>query len=218
MRQTPRLPLTISFLTTDLCSLLCGFIVQEKGDTSRQQSQCEDHTNEWGIYDVGFVLICFSSSRWDSLSSVKANEQMLLCCWSQHDGPSCWQALPSAAKKWEGSSGHRTACRGALTYLCLQLFFLVDALISDIQKPFKLKTPPTALYHPLFCPSEPLSAILFNWSLTWNLPLSITIEANKWKGQHVFNKVNNRRKLMRVSCNKMLFPNSCSLGNRAYFH
>lgn len=146
---------------------------------------------------------------------------MLLCCWSQHDGLSCWQAHPSAAKKWEGSSGHRTACRGALTHLCFQLFFLVDALISDIQKPFKPKTPHTKLYHPLSCPSEALSAILFNWSLTCNVPLSITGEASNWKGQNVYNKVNKtseRRGRIRVRSDGKVFPSNCSLGSRADFH
>lgn len=80
------------------------------------------HTNIWKINYVGFVLICVFLSSRVLLSSVKSNEQMLLSCWSQHDGRSCWQAHTSAVWKWKGSSGHRTACRGALTHLCFWLF------------------------------------------------------------------------------------------------
>lgn len=72
-----------------------------------------------------------------ALSSVKSNEQMLLSCWSQHDGLSRWQAHPSAERKWEGSSGQWTSCQGALTLLCFSpSFFLITALISDIQESF----------------------------------------------------------------------------------
>lgn len=48
---------------------------------------------------------------------------------------------------------------------------------------------PQALYHPLSCPSEPLSDILFDWLLTCNVPLSTTGEARRWKGQNIYNKV-----------------------------
>lgn len=89
----------------------------------------------WEIYYVGSIPSIPSSQA--SLSSVKSNEQMLLSCWSQHDGPSRWQAHPSAERKWEGSSGQWTACRGALT---LPRFSpsssLIAALISDIQESF----------------------------------------------------------------------------------
>lgn len=38
-------------------------------------------------------------------SSVRANEQMLLCCWSQYDGRCCWQRHPSAERTCQGVGG-----------------------------------------------------------------------------------------------------------------
>lgn len=74
--------------------------------------------------------------------------------------------------------------------------FCVSRLISSSSPPsswhsgaFPPPAPIPALYHPLSCPSEPLSAILFDWSLTCNVPLSATGEASCWKGQNIYNKV-----------------------------
>lgn len=64
------------------------------------------------------------------------------------------------------------------------------ALVSDIQKPFSPRAPPSALHHLPSCPSELLSAILFHWSLTCNVPLSTTGQASWWKGRNIYNKVN----------------------------
>lgn len=90
-------------------------------------------------------------------------------------------------KSEKGSSGQWTACQGALTLLCFSPSFF---LISDIQEPFKPEPHPPTLYHPPPCPSEPLSTILFDWSLTCNVPLSTTGKASRGKGQNIYNKVN----------------------------
>lgn len=112
---------------------------------------------------------------------------MLLSCWSQHDGLRRWQAHASAEKKWEGSSGQRTACQGASTLLfVLPSFFSPHHCLHLCHPPW---APPSALYHPRFRPSEPLSAILLNWSLTCNVPLSATGEVSRRKGQNIYNKV-----------------------------
>lgn len=187
----PWLTLTIPSLTTCLCSLVCRSHVERLG--TQQQSMAkvailhELCIITRAMYYVGSTLIPFSQV---SSSSVKPNEQMLLSCWSQYDGLSCWQTYPSAVRKWKGSSGQWTACQGALTLLHFSPFsFRIADLISDIQESFHPEAPPPALYHPLSCPSEPLSNILFNLSPTCNVPLSTTEEARKWKGQNISNKV-----------------------------
>lgn len=117
------------------------------------------------------------------LSSVRANEQMLLSCWSQYDGQCNWQRHPSAERTCEGgSSGRSIACQGALTFLSfLPSFFLIIDLINDIQKSF---SPPHQPLHPkqstpqLFCSSEHSPDVLFRLLLTCNLPLSTTGGAN----------------------------------------
>lgn len=102
------------------------------------------------MWDI-LCWMCSLLSSWAPLSSVKSNEQMLLSCWSQHDGLSCWQAYPSAVKKWERSSGQWTACQGVLTLLCISSFFpLIPALVSNIQE---LSMPMSQLQHSTtYCP------------------------------------------------------------------
>lgn len=105
----------------------------------------------WEIHYVGSALILLIPSSPASLSSVKSNEQMLLSCWSQHDGLSRWQAHPSAEIKWEGSSGRWTACQGASTLRCFSpSFFLATALISDIQESFQPE--PRPQHSTTYCP------------------------------------------------------------------
>lgn len=142
-----------------------------------------------GIY-VESVLILLIPSSQASLSSVKSNEQMLLSCWSQHDGLSRWQAHPSAERKWEGSSGRRTACQGALTLLCFSpSSFLIAAFISDIQASFHPGPRPqhSATHCPVhlspcqpFCSTDHLPVVC---------PCSQVKAAACQKGQNIYNKV-----------------------------
>lgn len=73
MKQMPRLPLTISS---------CYLSVQPGGMLYNMNSSII----MWEIYYVGYVLHLLILSSQASLSSVKSNEQMLLSCYSQHDG------------------------------------------------------------------------------------------------------------------------------------
>lgn len=116
IKQMPWLTLTVPCLSTYLCSPLCVSHVGEAESATVASATIlhERRIIARAIYYAESSLISFSRA---SLSSVKSNEQMLLSCWSQYDGLSCWQTHPSAGRVWEGSSGRWTACRGALTLL-----------------------------------------------------------------------------------------------------
>lgn len=104
MKQTPRLPLATpspSASPASICAAWCTDHTHKRMETQRRTRAAILHElliMIWEIYDVGFRSHLLIPSLRASLSSVKSNEQMLLSCWSQDDGLSCWQAHPSAER------------------------------------------------------------------------------------------------------------------------
>lgn len=136
----------------------------------------------WIWYYIGFFPHLFR--RLFHLSRL-----MSRCCSAVEISMIDWIAGRAILLLWESESGHLDTeqhAGGGLTRLCSSFLFLPSCCFHF----WHSVSAQIPLCHTRFCPTEPLSGILFDWSLTCNVPLSITGEANKWKGQNIYNKVN----------------------------